>query len=935
MLATRRRFFEERYCRLLMLETLNQFQHLHQDLETEFILWTFLQHLDLVRQIVDKHFVFKHAAAFQSMLPQKKADRLFVRSLASQEQRLLFDRMLNSQFEDIKRLLKSTSTQLSDEEGFHLFNFFRIKLPELFQEQRKAVLCLLQEQEGPEFSVHALEDFVRDLLQSDFFLNWLQERPEHLRHQEYRQFLREKATAASAEMDQLLCLSLLSMDLFYEKASLFEPEHRQLLIQLLGYVQSICGYMTEAVFVRESFLNALEQGIQSRSKTLYQLEAGLLRPLYDELQTLHTRNQQTQHFLQAQARQTGKQIAELESYAEWENLQKQFKEVNELYARHMGEITQVFHKRLETVEKFKTPSPGSKLKPVFLKKIETCLRYIHRAKREHKPVVIKYLKWPEATLAAQQENFFGNMFFENDYEKLIAQRAFEKARNILSGLHQSKGTVKLNMRLLFGEQLRKETCFSLFQEILVELWSLALAQPDETTDFLVRHLELYLKGLGVPENLPPSGMSAYERAGYILAFLAQSEQIKLLVDLKNHQLIYDWNSLFNLAHAFMMLSSRLSDSHASFEEHFRNTMDSAWNCLTQYCLFAGSGQYNQLANPLSLFDYSYAEALDEYGSPPVGTESAAEAEGFSLLHLEAPPEKKALPAGRRGSSSRALVPVSQKETVGAYDEGPSIPDAEDEHDDEYGMPLSRKTHAGPGRLSGFSEPSRRRLIPPASSGKLEIYSAPTRRPMGGGQILPPEEDDFYKLMGATYAGQNTAGSNASPPASPPAPRPPGLPAALAPVGEDPPFYRSRGAAAAEPPAAEPPALPFYRSRGASVEEPAAPSAVSPPKGKRERWLELTPQPHRPENYDDILDHILTSSQQPGAQSPPAAKSASAAKASGAGKAPDPTNDQDYNKLVEDILKRNRFDPDASISTGETISSHNKDDLKAKKRRPGF
>ncbi len=902
MIGPRRLFYVERYARLLVAKTLNHFHQLHQDLETEFVLWTFMQHLDLVRKMVDRSFVVRHTLAMQSMLPQKKADRLFLRTLANQEQRLLFDGMLNNKFEDIKRLLKSNSEHLSEEEGFHLFNFFRIKLPEIFNEHKKSVLLLLQGHPDPDFPLPFLEDFVRDLLQSEFFLNWLQGRPENLRNQEYRQFLREKASTASPEMDQILAVSLSAMDLFHEKASLFEPEQRQLLTHLLTFVQNLSGYMTEAVFQRESFMMALEENVTERVRVLYQLEANILRPLYDELQGAHTRSTQTQQFLHAQAKQTGKAISALDGFADLEQHQAHFQYLNNLYTKHMGEITQGFHKRQETLEKLKSPEFANKRKGYFLKKLDSCLRFIPRAKREHKPVVVKYHKIPEAILLSEQESALGNFIAENDYEKLICLRAFEKGRNILNGLHQSKGTVKLNLRQLFGEALSKERCFVLFQEALAELWQVASAHPDETSDFLLHQFEIYLKGLGLPEYPSRSGLSAFERTGYILAYLAQSEHIKLLVEVKYHQLIYDWEALFNLSHFLLMLDSRLRNSQASFEDHFCNTLDQAWDCLTHYCLFAGPGQYNQLANPLTLFDYSYAEALDEYGSPPLTLtlldSPDDDISDFGLLHLEAPAAQAALPTARSPKSPQALVPW-QENTPAAPE--PAAAYADDD-DDDYGSPVLRRGPAAPAAgVPGGVTPGRR-LIPPApASGKVEIYTAPSRRAMpGAGQIMMPDEDDFYKVM----SGQTVNVPPATPAASPPPPAPPAPPPPpVAGAGETP-FYRSRGAMAAEP-------------------EPPVPAAKSKP--KREPWLELTPQPHKAENYDDIMDHILTRSQGPGG----------ASSAPAPAKAPDPTNDGDYNQLVEDILRRNRFDPNARVSSGETISTHNQEEIKQNKKRPGF
>jgi hypothetical protein len=888
MLSSRRNFYADRYARLLVLETLKQFHQLHQDFETEFVLWTFLQHLDLVKKVVDKSFVVRHSLALQSLIPQKKADRLFVRTLANQEQRLLFDKMLNSQFEDIKRLLKSNSPQLSDEEGFHLFNFFRIKLPEIFNEHRRPVLSLLQDHPDPDFPLPFLEDFLRDLLQSEFFLNWQQERPENLRNQEYRQFLRDKASTASPEMDQILAITLASMDLFHEKSSLFDPEQRQILTQLLAFVQTLSGYMTEAVFQRESFIDALEEIVEDRVKVLYQLEANILRPLYDELQSIHTHNQQSQQYLHAQAKQSGKALSALEGFNAFELQQKHFQNLNNLYTKHMGEITQVFHKRQETLEKLKSPEQANKRKGFFLKKLESCQRFIPRAKREHKPVVIKYQRISESLMLSEQEAYFEDFIYDNDYEKLITQRAFEKARNILTGLHQSKGTVKLNLRLLFGEELNRERFFSLFQEALTDLWQIASAQPDETTDFLYQQFELYFKGVGLSEDNERSTLSAIERTGYILAYLAQSEQLKLLVDVKYHQWIYDWDSLFNLAHFLLMLDSRLRNSQASFEEHFCNTLDPAWECLTHYCLFAGSGQYSQLANPLSLFDYNYAEALDEYGDPPLGLtliDQPEESQDFNLLHLDSPPAQAALPA-RSARGSQALVPW---ETPSENKANSYLEAAENDYD-EYASPTPRRGGAAPaGGLHQSTPASGRRIIPHSPGGKVDIYTAPTRRAMPGtGNILPPDEDDFYKIMGSTSASMPT-------PAIPEPPPPPPTPAV--------------------------PEQPFYRSRGAmEADEYAAPPAATPPaKPKRQPWLELTPQPHKTENYDDIMDHILTQSSD-NKKTPPT-------------KAPDPTNDSDYNQLVEDILRRNRFDPNASVSSGETIATHNQDELKKNKRRP--
>lgn len=886
MLSAQQRFYEERYCRFLILEALQTFQQLQQDLESEFILWTFLQHLDLLKQHLDKEFVLRHTDALYALLPPKKADRLFVHSLKNQEQRLVFDRMLNSQFEDIKRILKSNSPQLSEEERFHLFNFLRIKLPELFADQRPAIFALLQHRPGPDFVLASQAALIKELLQSEFFTQWLKERPESVHTQEYRQFLKEKALEACPEMDRLIVMSLISMDLFHEKAHLFETEHRQILTQLLNFTQSVASYMTEAVFVRESFLKELEEHMQRRARALYQLESGLLRPLYEELQVTHRCLQQHQQLLQIHSPQADPQLSEQMGDTQVTQLQQRFKELNELYTRHMDEISQKFYKRLETLEKFKDKPTEKKLKPYFMKKLESCLRYIPRAKQQIQPINICYQRWSEQYLLNQQMTWLEQVTWENDYEKLIAQRAFSKARNVLNGIHQSKGTVKLNLRQLFGDQLRKDTCISLLQEVLVELWQIAQAQPDETTDFLMRHLEIYFKGIGLPDSLQPSGLSVEERAGYILAYLAQNEHIKLLVDLKYHQIIYDWNSLFNLSHALMILDSRIKDAQASLETHFLRAMDPAWHCLTRYCLFAGSGQFNQLANPLSLFDYSYAEALEEYGSSPL--EQTVSDEALQLVDFDEQPP--ALPSrSMRGSLAPPSVSWQDETSDTAEDQ---VTDT----DDDYAMPnFQRRT--SPKSLPLSPE---RRLIPHIPSGKVEIYKAPERRPRTAGEILPPEEDDFYKVLGQTYAGPSPSSAttinhtNLS--------QKPDSIQFPSPSQEEQTFYRPRGVTEA-------------------TSSDTTDTMAIPPRGdlrsKRERWLELT-APSYPSQKEDTV----TPSQQ-----------ALDLHTTHISHDLDPTNDQDYYKLVEDILRRNRFDPNAPVNTGETLSSHNQDKLKRKRPRP--
>jgi hypothetical protein len=874
LLTSKRHFFEDRYSRLLVNRTLDDFQQLQRDFETDFILWTFLQHLDLIRQILSRDFLHRHALAFLSLLPEKKNDRVFIRSLHTKEPRSLFNSRQENQFEDVKRLLKSPATQpLKEEEIFHFYNFFKLKLPVLFQEQRAAVLALLQGHAHPAFAVPAQAELIRDILQSDIFLAWLQQRSEKLEQEEYRQFLRDKLNKASPEVDQLVVLSLVSMDLFHEKSALFEAEHRQQLTERLNFVQGLVNYMNEAVFARESCLVALEQVVLSRTRTLYQLGAQLLQGIYAELQASYAQSQQRYQYLYALSQQTGKAITLVEGYSDWYYFQQHLQEINQSYTRHLSELTQAFHKRQETLEKLKAKTEGasSRHKVFFLKKLESCLRYIPRARQEQKTVQIQYQRCSEHALMTHQNSLFEQMSFDNDYEKLIAQRAFEKARNILVGLHHYKGTVKLNLRQLFGDELRKDTFWTLFQEALAELWDVASRGSDQTTEFLMQQLDVYLKGIGPKHPFEPCGFSARQRTGYIVAFLAQHEHLTLLADLKNHQLIYDWNQLFTLAHALMMLDSRRREPHLSFDQHFIQTLELAWDCLTHYCLFAGQGQFNQLANPLSLSDFSYDEAMEEYGGSPIARSLLAGADeetDFELLELPAPkPETRALPAGSV-PATRALVPVREDQT-----------DETESPESDYEQPARISRQALP-------SPGSRRLIPPApSKAGVEIYTAPTRRVPNPVQNTP-EEDNFYQLLASTYAGAN-------PVARTPAPSAPASSHVEKTDTPNPPVD--------EPVAAEPRAIPT-RSR-------------------RERWLELTPQPHQPESLDDIMDHILTRSQQPGSSSPRAASQS------------EPGREEDYNRLVEDILRRNRFDPNASVSSGETLSSHNQEELRRQGRKP--
>lgn len=857
LIAVQRRVLDERYSVYWVRETMHQLSQTLQSLEVDFSIWLLNKNLVLLKHLISVDFIARYRMMIEQMLPPIKPVSPFNRK--KNESSSLIDRMSDNKFEDVRRLLKANKSELTDEELLIFFNFFKQKLPEFFKKHHQVLAHILVSRSEEQSS----NPFVASFLAAIFFSSPFEAVFQSLHENEDRykqtwhQFLRDKSESMVNKSDPIVPLILMGMELFHEKAAFFRKSERETLHQALELLEGLMRFLSEDYFNKEDLLKQFQNLLDTRVQAQFHVEAQALQAL-------------------------GQEIAAL-AYQQDQGARIRASHLTAIYERHNKEMSDTYHKRRDTAEKLSQGNgPATQNRKQFIqRKLKACQQYLQKhASRQAVSVEVPYREYSSEFLAQKQKELTDSYQWDNEYESEILHLAFEKANMVLKSLNNNKSTVKFNLKVLFDGEPEQDAFLLAFAQAAQQLHYLQANSPQHATlNYLQAILHRYFTGLRLPD------ISQYEayltgpaRTGYIVSYLGHVSHIKLLVNLQFQQVIYDFETLFEIAHALHMLDMAYAQPALSFEEHYRQTLLPTWNCILSYCLIVGSGQYSFVSNPLALHDYTWLPPVSfgfsDFGEDDEDFLSMGEPDDmvrFPALQAEVLPQEStddfSVKRGKRKLFGAAeLDPIEEK------------PVASDS-DDEYGVP------------SMPSMPSRRRL--PVSPGKFEMYNAPTRRAMPAANQF--EEDNLYSVL-----SQNASRSETEPPAlKAPDPKPP----------EDNSFVRPRSMMDLDEPA---PAKTFIRPRSLAGDDtpqapPVKPSPAKAPaqtpesesnSSKRKRWLEITPVPQEGKNYDDMLDSILDSWDQ---ESPP------------------PEEPDESLSVVEQILKRNRLDPNMQSNGGTTIS----------------
>lgn len=920
LIGVQRRVLDEKYSLYWIRESMHQLDQALQGLETDFTVWLLLQNIELLKRVISVDFIDRFRMVIEQMFPAQPKAGPFNQKKKDQGGGL-FDRMNNNKFDDARRLIKANKASFTEEEHLQLFQFFKARLPEFLkthQQLLKNVLIAQSEDAGGNPFVSA---FLAAIFFSEPFATCFQtlEAHEDRYKQTYQNFLRDKCESMANKSDPLVPMILVAMDLFHEKAGFFRPNEREVLAQGLDLLEGLMKFLSEDYFNKEDLMQTFQSLVDTRVQAQFHVEGQALQSLGQEIGAL------------AQSAETGARI--------------RANHLNAIYERHNKDMSDNYHKRRDTLDKLnqgKGPSWTNR-KQFIQRKLKACQQYLTRApKRSQQPIEIPYRDYAPEFLAAKQKELSETQTWDNDYEKQILELGFEKANMVLKSLNQSKSTVKFNLKVLFNGEPTQERFLQAFAEVGQQLRNLQANYPkSETLGYVGAVLHRYLVGLRVPDH--NQGEPFYDstaRIGYITAYLAHVSHIKLMMNLQFQQVIYDFQTLFDLVHALYLLDAVALQPTMGLGEHFRQMLIPSWYAMLRYCLMIGSGQYHFVSNPLALHDYSWQPQLS-FGVNAFGDDDD---DDFSTLTMDSDDADHV----RFRARGQTVGPAAEEAPAPRFRAGgrraPAISDYADDASDDY---ADEPPTAKPAQPEMPAMPSRRLL--PSSPGKFEMYSAPTRRqPVQTNNL---DDDDFYQVMGQTQESRAS-----EPPALPPAQSPSRLQPARShpdatPMGmidldapEQPTsFARPRGLsdddlappapprvsrpapsparrmpAAPEPPASdrEATARRLQAAKAAAAEsltptqQPGAKAAQPAPKpggrgelsenqAQRKRWLEITPVPQERHDYDDMLDSILDSWE----DSP----SAQPAK-------------EDSLSIVDQILRRNALDPGMQTN-GNTSISH--------------
>ena len=822
LIAVQRQILDEKYSRYWLREMLANLDLALQELETEFTIWVFMNHLDLIKPLITQEFVERFRIVIEHMLPQRsKNEKLFERTLKNQEQRLVFDKMVNNKFEDVRRILKNYHKQFNKDDAFHLFNFFRMKLPEFLDLNREDLMRILKHRCEDAAKNPLLGSFMAFLFFSDAFTQRFQalQEDKNQYQKSFLIFLRERAEFVGEPEDSLLPITLICMDLYHEKATEFKAAERENLEQALDIMGKLLHYVPETSFDKDSFLDSFSALVEHRVQAQYHVENLALQNLIQE-------------------------IAQL-SYQTDAAAQMRVKHLNAAYERHHQEINDLYHKRRDTLEKLKqTEGPNGEKrsrKQFIQRKVKACQQYLKRKQsKQRKRIQVTYREYEQSVLDQRKETLVSAQEWDNDFERQVMENVFRKANIVLKAINDSKSTVQFNLKLLFNGEPQQELFLSCFDAVGQWLKSLESLNGHPSLDYVHGLIDPYLNGLRLDVGSEPTGLSRQQQIGYIISYLGHVSHIKLLINRQFRQVIFDFQTLYGLAHALYVLNFLHEQPQVGFEEHYRLAMLPAWDCLISHNLLVGKGQYHFVSNPLTLHDYTWQPPLSGFGSAV--REESNDPDGFDLIEMDAPKQLE------QPKKSRFALPANPE-----YDDP----------DHSVARKALPPSDSGKFKKETLKNTSSRRFLPaaegdvsaaarriPLSPGKFELYTSPGRRspvtPSHSNFLI--EEDDFYKVLGQTHAGpspQSQAKQSES--------------VEEASEDHEPSFDLLSFDDDGDMDQGKTQVL--HRSEDSvkpSSGVPNKPQSRGAQEKPQKRWLEITPAPEENQNYDQMLDSILNS-----------------------------------------------------------------------------
>lgn len=785
LITVRRQVTDETFGQFWIDQTLLQLRQELNEIETRFTGWFLVNNLQLIKPLIDAEFIERHRAIIEHLMPQKKADQLFKRTVQSKEQNLIFDRMINNKFEDVRRILKTYFRSFSEEDAQHIFNFLRIKLPEFFSAQQDVLMAVLRAQ-SPDIGGHP---FVTQFLYRLFFnpafreaLSGLQE-DEQAHKKTFQQFLKQMAETFGDPDDLLLPTLLSAIDLYHEKARFFSAAQRNTLAEALELTHQLLYYVPDTSFDKEGLLNNLQALYEERTQAQYHAEAQTLAQLGQEIGQL--------------SRQGGP------------NMHIRVNHLNKIYERHQQQMTELYHKRRDTLTKWLIEEKPGGQKPsrkgFVQRKVKSALQFLTRnAVRPLPPLTVPYKVYQGQHLDALQAEIKGQYPWENSFEEEIADLAFGKARLVLKAINESKSTVQLNLKILFNAEPKQTDFLRAVAALKTKIEQAYQVEHHPGFHYVKQAFTPYFEGLRFPPDDEPLGLTYREMAGYIVGYLGHTSHLRLLLNQQYKQVVYDFRELFKLAHALQMFALIQEQQHSPLPLLFQHSLDRAWDLLIDYCLFVGEGKYDFIGNPLSLQDFSWAPPLSEFGVPAFEGPDTPRDHDFDTFSLDGP----------------SWDPVAEDEVAGGFSLL-SLDDPDAFDDDEVVQ------ERGPAALE---PPSAFRFGPPESP------PAPRPPALNPGGPPPTGAPDLPAVPGRRR-----------------------LPVAPGQFN----LYQAPKAPAAPIPSASDTSEVYNQTSGPAFEwgatqevplTPVPPESVQP--AERKRWLEVTPDYQANQTYHQVVDSVL-------------------------------------------------------------------------------
>lgn len=839
LITVKRQVTDETFGQFWIDQTLFQLRQELNEVETRFTGWFLMNHLGLIKPLIDAEFIERHRAIIEHLMPQKKNDHLFQRTTKNKEQNLIFDRMINNKFEDVRRILKTYFRSFSEEDAQHIFNFLRIKLPEFFLNQQDLLMAILRAQ-SPDVGGHP---FVSQFLYSLFFNPAFRQAFADLQNDEqahkksFQQFLKQQAETFGDPEDYLLPTLLSAIDLYHEKARFFSSAQRATLAEALELMRQLLFYVPDASLDKEGLLNNIQNLYEERTQAQYHAEAQSLEQL-------------------------GREIGEL-SRQGTPNIHIRINHLNKIYEKHQQQITDRYHKRRDTLSKWLVEeSPGGQKrsrKGFVQRKVKSAQQFLTRNAVKSLPALtVPYKVYQANFMDTLQAEIKEQYPWENNFEEEIADLAFGKARLVLKAINESKSTVQLNLKILFNAEPNQQIFLRVMAALKAKIESALHLENHPGFRYVQEAFSPYFEGLKLPALQEPLELSYREMSGYIVAYLGQTSHLRLLLNQQYKQVVYDFRELFKLAHALQMFALIQETQQANFVPLFQHSLFRAWDLLIDYCLFVGEGRYDFIGNPLSLQDFSWAPPLTSFGVPDFEGPDTPRDHDFDTFSLDGP-DWDPVAEDEMGSGFSLLSLDEPEESVADFDfdEPETAPEPALDQPSAFRFgppetpPAPQPKSLNPGGPPPTGAPGlppgsgRRRL--PVAPGKFNLYQAPKKT--GGAPRLPlasasSEGIDDY---GQHQPGEFTLpGSLPMTPASPAAPSP--APSASAP----PPFAMPSSSPAFE--------LSSTQEFATSSSAELAAEDLSPE--ARKRWLEITPDYQENQQYNQVVDSVLEKKELP-------------------------------------------------------------------------